>query len=152
MSSSLAVEITKPEDIMQAWGSWLSGLAQWDWFVTLTFRDPPALPGRGTWTKPGFGYAKRAWDRFLAAIQPAIGDLPWVRCFEMQEWRGVPHIHALVAGVDPTIRRMDMVDWCWLNYGMARILPYDPGLGAAHYLCKYLSKELADVEFGGLEG
>ncbi|MEE2925784.1 MAG: hypothetical protein VX608_01000, partial [Chloroflexota bacterium] len=40
--------------------------------------------------------------------------------FEMQEWRGVPHIHALVAGVDPGIRRMDMVDWAWTNYGQAR--------------------------------
>jgi len=42
---------------------------------------------------------------------------------------------------------MDMVDWCYRQYGIARILPYNPKLGAGYYLCKYLTKELADVEF-----
>ena len=46
---------------------------------------------------------------------------------------------------------MDMVDWAWTNYGQARILPYDSSKGAGYYLCKYLSKEMSDIEFGGLE-
>jgi len=58
----------------------------------------------------------------------------------------VPHIHALVAGIQG-VRRMDMVDWCYRQYGIARILPYNPKLGAGYYLCKYLTKEMSDVEF-----
>ena len=88
-------------EVKQAWGNWLTGLAEWEWFVTMTFRDPPQLPGRGTWTKPGWGYAKKAWREFQAVTMPAVDQRKWVRCFEMQEWRGVPHIHALVAGVNP---------------------------------------------------
>ena len=134
------------QDLKQVWGEWLTGLADWEWFVTMTFRDPPAGT---TWTKPGWGYAKRAWREFSQVTMAALDGRKWVRCFEMQRERGVPHIHALVAGVDPAIRRMTMVDWCWVNYGMARILPYDPTKGAGYYLCKYLTKELADVDFGG---
>jgi len=37
---------------------------------------------------------------------------------------------------------MDMVDWCYRQYGIARILPYNPKLGAGYYLCK-----MSDVEF-----
>jgi len=92
------------------------------------------------------GHAKRAWREFQKPIQPLLGDLIWVRCFEMQKERGVAHIHALVAGVQG-VRRMDMVDWCYRQYGIARILPYNPKLGAGYYLCKYLTKELSDVEF-----
>jgi len=135
------------QDLKQVWGEWISGLAEWDWFVTMTFRDP--RPSAGTWTKPGWGLAKKAWRNFLEVSTPAIDARQWVRCFEVQKWRGVPHIHALVAGVDPSVRRMDMVDWCWREYGMARVLQYDPGLGAGYYLCKYLTKELGDIDFGG---
>jgi len=130
-------------DLRQVWGDWISGLAEWEWFVTMTFRDPER---NGTWTKPGWGHAKRAWREFQKTIQPLLGDLTWVRCFEMQKERGVPHIHALVAGIQG-VRRMDMVDWCYRQYGIARILPYNPKLGAGYYLCKYLTKEMSDVEF-----
>jgi len=139
---------TNSQALKQAWGHWLTGLAEWEWFVTMTFRDP--RPAAGTWTKPGWGYAKGAWNAFRKAIQGPLGEPAWVRCFELQPWRGVPHIHALVGNVDPAIRRMDMVDWCWDRYGMARVLPYDPGQGAGYYLCKYVAKELGDIEFGGI--
>ena len=114
----------------------------------MTFRDP--RPGSGTWTKPGVAYAKRAWKAFTEAIQPPLGPLAWVRCFELQKWRGVPHIHALVGKSDPAIPWWAMKAWCWQNYGMARVLPYDPDQGAGYYLCKYVTKELGDIEFGGL--
>jgi len=129
--------------LKETWGDWITGMDQWEWFVTMTFRDPKI---GGTWTKPGWGHAKRAWREFLQVIQPPLGTVEWVRCFEMQKERGVPHIHALVSGTQG-FRRMDMVDWCYRQYGIARILPYDPKLGAGYYLCKYLTKELADVEF-----
>lgn len=43
--------ITKQE-LKQAWGDWLSSLANWEWFVTLTLRGTKHLGERGTWTKP----------------------------------------------------------------------------------------------------
>jgi len=135
--------LSQDSTIKEAWGDWITGLDRWEWFVTMTFRDPKI---GGTWTKPGWGHAKRAWREFLKTMQPPLGTVGWVRCFEMQKERGVPHIHALVSGTQG-FRRMDMVDWCYRQYGIARILPYNPKLGAGYYLCKYLTKELADVEF-----
>jgi hypothetical protein len=126
----------------------LSTLADWQWFVTMTLRDPA---GHGTWTKPGWASAKRAWVEFVNRARPALGDLTWVRMFEMTRDRGVPHIHALVANTDATVRRMDMVDWAWRWWGITRVLEYNHELGARFYLCKYITKDVADIEFAGLD-
>lgn len=134
--------------LSQAWGQWLSGLAEWDWFVTMTFKDP--APNSRGWTKPGWATAKRAWGEFLSQAQPTLGELAWVRCFEIQGWRGVPHVHALVGNCDPSVRRLSLVDWAWDRWGMARVLEYDPELGARYYLGKYLVKGLASIDFGGI--
>lgn len=127
-----------------AWGSWLTTLYSWDWFVTMTLKNPKGVFG---WDKPGFGSAKRAWRELCLCAQPALGSLDWVRMFEIQQWRGVPHVHALVSGVDPTVRRMDLVDWAYDRWGISRIEKYNPHLGAGYYLCKYVTKELADIDF-----
>ena len=125
----------------------MSALASWQWFVTMTLRDPCI---GGTWTKPGWASAKRAWVEFQNLARPALGALTWARMFEVTRDRGVPHIHALVANTDPTVRRMDLVDWAWKRWGIARVLEYNPNLGARFYLCKYVTKDVADIEFGGL--
>ena len=145
--SRLDYDSTTTEELRQAWGDWLSTLADWQWFVTMTLRDPE---NAGTWTKPGWASAKRAWVEFQNLARPALGELTWVRMFELTRDRGVPHIHALVGNTDPSVRRMDMVDWAWNRWGIARVLEYDPQLGARFYLCKYVTKEVADIEFGGL--
>ena len=174
-----------PEEVRNAFGEWVSELAVWEWFVTLTFRDlekrtatksaqavrlpePDSLvPLRSprntrqsprmaeksgtTWTKPGWAYAKRAWQEFLKASAPAIDRRKWIRVFEIQKHRGIVHIHALVSETAGSPRRMDMVGWGWNHYGITRVLAYDPRLGAAHYLGKYLTKEMFDLEFGGFD-
>ena len=132
------------QDLKGAWGDWLGGLARWDWFVTMTLKNPHGVP---TWDKPGWASAKKAWGQFTGLAQPALGELKWVRMFEIQGWRGVPHVHALVANTDPSVRRMDLVDWAWDRWGIARVLEYKQELGARYYLCKYVTKELADIEF-----
>lgn len=137
------------EELRQAWGDWLPSLAPWEWFVTMTLRDP--APNDRGWTKPGWASAKRAWNEFVGLARPPLGGLTWVRMFEVQGWRGVPHIHALVGNCDPSVRRLDLVDWAWQRWGMTRVLEYDPSLGARFYLCKYVTKEVADIEFGGLD-
>ncbi len=130
-------------NVQQAWGQWLSELYPWQWFVTLTFRDPP--PG-STWTRPGWTYAKKAWRAFVDRVSPEVGELAWVRVFEIQKGRGVPHIHALVGGLEKK-RYADLGTWYWKICGMCRILEYDPSKDAAYYLAKYLVKDQVDIEF-----
>jgi hypothetical protein len=135
-------------DIKDAWGQWISGLAEWEWFVTLTFRDPTPRHG-SNWSKPGWKQAKHAWTQFINIVisDPARGQ--WVRCFELQKWRGAPHIHALVSGADPALNIRDARDWAFHRYGLARITRYDPNLGAAWYISKYVETDTFDIEFGG---
>ncbi len=89
-------------ELKQAWGEWLGELCDWDWFVTMTLKNPR---GVCSWTKPGYASAKRAWGEFTARARPALGELEWVRMFEVQHWRGVPHVHALVGNTDPSVRQ-----------------------------------------------
>jgi len=109
----------------------------------LTFRDPP--PG-STWTQPGWTYAKTAWKGLEGLLRPALGELRWVRAFEIQKWRGVPHIHALVGNLD-NLRYAEAGSWWWEHYGLCKIEEYNPLRGAGYYLCKYVSKELVDLTF-----
>lgn len=182
------------KDIPDAFAEWLTGLAVWAWFVTLTFRDPsstfatlrpqeprtlngiplkspkPTRPpprmgdATGTnWTKPGVGHANKAWRDFLEASKVFVQKdrRQWVRVLEYQKSRGVPHVHALITGpVDGLLTApgpLEMKEWAFKRYGIARILPYDPNLGAAGYLGKYLLKEegnaqgMLDLDFGGFK-
>ena len=208
-------------DIPDAWGQWISNMAPWRWFVTMTFREVeltnvtkapqktrapqseiPLKTSKNTrtaprlsagveplfvngiqvkqaqpllshesrnklresdmvyehstaYTKPGWAYAKRAWREFVRASAPPIDDRQWVRVFELQRYRGVPHIHALMTASEGSPKRMDMVDWGWHKFGTTRVHEYDPKLGAAHYLGKYLLKDYGkardnfDIDFGG---
>ena len=134
-------------ELKQAWGKWLSGLADWDWYATLTFREPSEEEQRRGYTQRGWAYAKRAYNQFLASLPMSlIVNHHWVRMFEFQRWRGVPHIHALISGV-ADLRRDEAWAWWFARYGINRILPYDPTLGAGFYLCKYVVKELGDIQF-----
>jgi len=119
-------------------------MADWQWFVTLTYRDPDGYSP--SWTRPGWTYAKRSWAELCERVRPAVGELQWVRCFELQRDRGVPHIHALVGGLDAT-RYSEVATWFWERYGYNRFLAYNPELGAGYYLSKYVTKELGDIAF-----
>jgi hypothetical protein len=140
-----SLEIREAEiEVKDATGKFLTEIYPWDWFITLTLKNPRGVFG---WTKPGYASAKKAWRELVIQAQPALGQLAWVRFFEIQPWRGVPHIHALMAGVDPSVRRMDVVDWAYDRWGITRVEKYNPHLGAGYYLCKYVTKELADIDF-----
>ena len=75
----------------------------------------------------------------------------WVRGFELQKWRGAPHIHALVGNM--VMPRIKAAGNFWeLSYGRIwHIERYDPGRGAGHYLCKYVTKDMVDFDWGGLD-
>jgi len=134
------------EQISQAFGNWIDNMAAWQWFATLTFRDPrdPRFPG---WTQVGWKAAHNALNSFNNALVMELDYINpvWVACMELQH-RGVPHWHLLVSNVGEQ-RRMSWVDWWFEHYGIARILPYQEELGARFYLGKYLTKEVADIRF-----
>lgn len=121
-------------------------MADWEWYATLTFRDPqdPRFPN---WTKIGWKSAHNALQSFNNALVMELDYInpAWVGCMELQK-RGVPHWHMLVAGVENQ-RRMTWVDWWYAYYGIARILPYQQELGAKYYLGKYLMKDQTDIRF-----
>jgi hypothetical protein len=148
---TLPIEYTAKSELVQAWGGFLTDLGDridggWNWWTTLTFRDPP--PDRPGWTKIGVGYANKARDRFIneVGLQKGLHDVSWVFGREYQPWRGVPHFHGLIAGVED-LRRAQAWQWWFDRYGFARIEPYDRSLGAGFYLCKYVVKELGDIRF-----
>lgn len=139
--------------LSQVWGNWLEDLGAdlqgWDWFATFTFREltekqQRLYPG---WTRIGWGYAHRALQEWnLALMRRRFGDSqPYFMAMMELQKRGVPHWHILV-GNTGNERRMDWVDWWFDRYGIARILEYNPRLGARYYLGKYLTKEVADIQ------
>jgi len=121
-------------------------MTEWQWYATLTFRDPadPRYPG---WTRIGWKSAQNALRSFNNALVMELDytNPLWVACMELQQ-RGVPHWHMLAGNVGEE-RRMTWVDWWYEHYGIARILPYDRQLGARYYLGKYLTKQLTDLRF-----
>lgn len=132
---SLNTEMAK-----RAYGDLLSGLTEWQWFVTMTFRK-----------RVGLWAAERLWSRFWTEQQRVLGRLEWWRATEYQSWRGVPHYHALVTGIPSVFNtvpaRMLAKEMANDIAGFTRILPYDPEMGAAEYLAKYTVKELGDIKF-----
>jgi len=145
MANRLFYDNTR-EEICQEWGHWVDGMTDWEWYATLTFRDPedPRFPG---WTRIGWQSALKALRSFHNAL---VGELDyinpvWVAVGETQQ-RGTPHWHLLVANVADQ-RRMSWLDWWFERYGIARVLPYQAELGARYYLGKYLTKQLANIEF-----
>jgi hypothetical protein len=131
-------------ELKVAWGNFIEGLADWKLFGTMTFADPEGVP---TYTHPGWGAAKRAFRVLKEQAQPVLGELAYVRMFEIKRNREVPHIHFLMGGTDDELRRMDLVDFGYRNWGITRVEKYEPAKGAAFYLCKYVTKQLADIEF-----
>jgi len=53
--------------------------------------------------------------------------------------QGIPHFHLLMGNLGQVRRLTWMDEW---EYGYARIYPYNPKLGAAHYLTKYTVKDV----------
>ncbi|MBA7711983.1 hypothetical protein ES703_120951 [subsurface metagenome] len=147
--------------LRDAWGNWLTelgdGAGGWDWWVSLTFRDQhDGMTGH--WNKAGWAFTGSAWCWWLRVLEQmrfatmpideitTMKPISWVRCRETQKGRGVDHFHALLAHCGD-IRRSDAWRWWFNKYGIARIVPYDRNLGAGHYLCKYVTKELGDIQF-----
>lgn len=123
------------KQLADAWGDFLAGYP-WDWFLTLTFRDPP-----------GSFRAHRMFDRFARDIEKAAGvPTGWFRGDEYGPLGGRLHIHALMLNTAHLPRIAWLNEWN-RRAGFARILPFDATRGAAFYCAKYVTKEFGDHDF-----
>lgn len=140
------------KEALREWGDWLAAQWEWSWFVTMTF-DPKKVT-HGTRDLWGWAATDRAWAEFIEHVTPSArgeqglsGAVWWVRGREPHHDSGGTHFHGLIGGIPPNVSRREA--WAWLKErcGMNRIEPYEPSRGAAHYLTKYVVKELGDVQF-----
>ncbi len=122
-----------------AFGEWIEGRGPYQWFVTRTLGKPVDLG----FTKQGLGTARRCLRDLL--VRSAAGRFACV--FEMQEERGVPHLHALLGGcraIDGAIEvARDFELW-----GIARWKVFKREAGAPAYLGKYLGKDVVELYIG----
>lgn len=131
-------------------GSWLAKMGSWDVYFT------------GTWSKPvsmdGCVYGMR---RYLDWVKEASGQqLKVFWGIERGPNGGHLHVHGLIGNVAhmkaycgarlrPGLWGVPccmMHAWPW---GICRMEPYDPLLGASHYVGKYVSKNLAEWQIVG---
>ena len=145
----------------------------YDWFVTLTFRDPVHIE-----------VAEHRFKRWIRHINLALyggnfvkkkKSVTWFKAMERQK-RGVLHFHCLIGSPDMYRLRRDkyMEMWetnCglptskfrvdygrfdkilaepdsldWLSNGFARIYKYDPSKGADYYCSKYVTKGFDNID------
>jgi len=155
-------------EIKGVMGEWLETL-EWDVFATWTFDRLVRLPGAMYWagkhldtledwvngwgsenpsSKNGWGYCEKATTlprkkvyAFVAAEEGGKG--------------GLIHLHALVGNVASITtycgRHFRVGQWgkscCMVHAwpcGIARVMPYNPDLGARFYVSKYITKQLAE--------
>lgn len=125
--------------LKSAYGDLLSDLADWQWFVTMTFRN-----------RVGLWSAQQRWSRLWTEVQRVTGRLEWWRATEYQHWRGVPHYHALITGIPAQLTsecsRLLVKEMAHDTAGISRVLEYDRELGASYYMAKYTVKELGDIQ------
>jgi len=132
------------KDIRDAWCQFL-GRWEWEWFLTLTFRDivhPEAA-------NKAFRYFVSQLNRQLYGprwFKKAHGGLPWVRALEYQR-RGVIHFHALFADVK-NLRRLSCMDRWDHIAGYSRVEAIKDKWAVRRYVCKYVMKE-GEIELGG---
>jgi len=138
------------QELKTAMGEWLAELGPWDVFATWTFSRLVQVNGVMFWARRHLRWIEKT------AGQPVYAFIG----VERGSAGGLLHIHALlgnVAHLKPYCgERLAPGKWgrdCCLVHGwpagIARVLPYDPKLGARFYVSKYITKRLAEWELWG---
>jgi len=123
----------------EAIGDWLGCLAEWQWFVTCTLRDPPSRSG---FTLAGAGTARSC----LRSLLERTLAKQFVCVFELQD-RGAYHLHALLAGC-PSINGEVAAKWFEEHFGFSRWKIFSEGGQAPKYIGKYLTKDVVELYIG----
>lgn len=136
--------------IKEVMGDWLGKLAPWDFFCTWTFSRRVNVDGAMY-----MGRRHLQWMERAAGV-PTYGFLGT----EKGDVGGLVHLHALIGNV------AHLKPWCGKKFppakwgspccllhawpcGYARVFPYDPVLGAKHYVSKYICGHLCEWELRG---
>ncbi len=149
-------------EIKETMGAWLGELAPWDAFATWTFSRIVTANGAMHWARRHIDWLEQA------AAQPVYGFV----AAERGGNGGLIHLHALIGNVKhmqffcgekmpPTsapgkagANKSARLHKCCLTHawpcGYARVFPYNPALGARHYVSKYVTKDLAEWDLFGL--
>src|SRR3954471_22086969 len=104
----------------RSWAAFLSKF-DWKWFVTLTFRHPLSA-----------ARAHLCFTAFIAEMENASNSPLFWFAVEERGATGRVHIHLLVLGVDPRLKRKWEATW-FSCAGTAQIREYVPDGGAAKY-------------------
>ena len=126
----------------EAYGEFISTLAGWDWFVTITFREITVRD-----------LAVARIEEWLADIQGAVGgkQIGWLLAEEFGRVGGRYHCHLLVTGVVNQTRKFWWRE-AFRQFGRSEIRPFDREQAAAFYAAKYAAKQLGFIHFGGMLG
>ena len=117
-------------------GSWINK-RRWDWYGTLTFADPVTRE-----------QALTRFKRWKIQLQKATGILiQYILVMETPENDGSPQINFLLSGANSENPNKWEQKWSRTN-GEARIMKYQPGQGASHYIARQLANADAEVILG----
>ncbi len=123
----------------EAYGEFISTLAEWDWFVTITFKEITVRD-----------LAVARIGECLADIQGAVGgkQIGWTLAEEFGRIGGRYHCHLLLTGVVNQSRKFWWKE-AFRRFGRSEIRPFDREQAAAFYAAKYAAKQLGFIHFGG---
>lgn len=115
---------------VEQYTAWLQE-QEWSYFATLTTRFPLTLKsGRRLMVKLAKNTCQTRDDMIF-----------WVA--ERFEARDGYHMHALVKS---RMSAEEIWTWWFKRYGRAQVLAYDPNVGGAGYVAKYVTKAVADYD------
>jgi len=123
----------------EAYGQFISTVAEWDWFVTITFREIVVRD-----------LAVAQIEEWLADIQAAAGgkQIGWLLAEEFGRMGGRYHCHLLVTGVARQSRKFWWSE-AFRRFGRSEIRVFNSEQAAAFYAAKYAAKQLGFIHFGG---
>lgn len=114
-------------------GTWLDSLSDWQYWATFTYRYSPSLPA-----------IRRSMGWFASEISPNL--MFWGS--ESGACTGRNHVHALLSldeGANPSPKQArEIWEVAFRRFGRSHVDIFNPRLGAAHYVGKYVSKTMSD--------
>lgn len=103
----------------------------WELFGTVTTKRPMSEERA----------EREVWPQFEREVRRRLGHrFDFVRVKEPFEYRPGCHIHFLALDCEG-LYRLSLVDWAWHHIGKLHLVPYNPALGAGHYITKYVVKD-----------
>jgi len=114
--------------LRDSFGEWLHKY-EWDWFITLTFRNKQSLET-----------AKHSFIRFIRGLK---SDGNYFMVIEDGHTKHNVHIHALLGNMGNISMQQILLDWKNKN-GIAQVGKYDEQLGARYYITKCINNDKID--------